>query len=151
MDTTKYGKYIISDARLPDEKEDWAATYNPKEETRVLYLADEIIKGAFYVSCGWFWPEMVKGDSSSRATKPHVHDYDEVVAVIGTNPADPRDLGGEIEFYIGGERHVVTKTSLLFLPTGLEHGPFNQLKIERPIFQFDCGMTKGHTGTLVQK
>ena len=151
MDTTKYGKYIISDARLPHNKEDWEATYNPKEETRVLYLGDDIIKGAFYVSCGWFWPEMVKSDSSNRSTKPHCHDYDEVVAVIGTNPDDPRDLGGELEFYLGGERHVVTKTSLIFIPAGLEHGPFNQLKMERPIFQFDCSMSGKHTGTSVPK
>ena len=88
---------------------------------------------------------MVENKSEERFTKPHVHDYDEIVGVIGTNWDHPWDLDGEVEFTLNGEKNVVTRSSLVYLPAGLEHGPFRELKMARPIFQFEAGMAKMHT------
>ncbi|HEX2958956.1 MAG TPA: hypothetical protein VHO70_19130 [Chitinispirillaceae bacterium] len=96
-------------------------------------------KSKLFVECTWFWPAMVKDRTlEQRSTTPHVHDYDEVLGLVGTNPDDPRDLGGETEVYLGGERHVITKSCLIYLPAGLEHGPFREVDIKRPIFHFEC-------------
>ena len=146
MAVTKYGKYVITEYLKPREpKKTWEAAYQPEEETRLLYLGDDVIKGSFYVDCGWFWPEMTEDKDRARATKPHSHPYSEVVALIGTDPENPTDLGGEAEMWLGGEKHIVNKSCLIYLPAGLEHGPFVQTSMSRPIFQFDCGMTGRHT------
>jgi hypothetical protein len=88
---------------------------------------------------------MGQNKSADRGLKPHSHDYNEVVALIGTNPDDPTDLCGEAEITLEGEKHIVNKSCLIYLPAGMEHGPFRQTKMYRPIFEFDCGMTGKHT------
>jgi hypothetical protein len=145
MGETKYGNQIITGCRKPSDANPWAASYLPEEETRTLYLGDDVIKGAFYVSCGWFWPKMITEHPEERASKPHSHNYNEVVALIGSDPHNPSDLGGEAEIYLRGEKHTVNKSCLIYLPAGFEHGPFIQTKMDRPIFQFDCGMAGRHT------
>jgi hypothetical protein len=69
---------------------------------------------------------------------PHVHDFDEVIGFGGTNHNYPRDLGGEIEFHIGGEVHILTKTSLIYVPKGVEHCPVIFRRIDTPIFMFEA-------------
>ena len=145
MASIKHSKYIITEYMKPEEqKHAWASTFKPEEETRILYLGDDVIKGAFYVSCGWFWPKMINETSDDRASKPHSHPYNEVVALIGTNPDNPSDLCGEAEMTLEGEKYRVNKSCLIYLPAGMEHGPFRQISMSRPIFQFDCGMTGRH-------
>jgi hypothetical protein len=69
----------------------------------------------------------------SQIYRPHVHDFDEITTFFGTNPDDPFDLGGEIEIYLDNERHIITKSSAIYLPKGLKHNPWWINKIERPI------------------
>jgi hypothetical protein len=143
---TRYSKHIISEYVKPKEKMAWQPTYRPVDKTPLLRLDGETFKGAkFFVSCSWFWTAMVENESLERNTKPHKHDYDEIVGMIGTNWDDPWDLDGEIELTINGEKNIVTRSSLLYLPAGLEHGPFREVKMNRPIFQFECGMAPMHT------
>ena len=145
MGETKYGKYIISELKKPQLNAAWMPKYRPEDKTELLYMDGDTFKDSFYAECCWFWPAMVENPSLDRSSKPHKHDYHELIGVIGTNPDDPYDLCGEIEMWLGGERHILTKSSFIFLPAGLEHGPFRELKMERPIFQFECAMTKYHT------
>jgi hypothetical protein len=143
---TKYGKYIISEYFKPQVKETWQPTYRQEDKTPLLRVDAEVLKGAnFFASCSWFWPAMVENESLARSTKPHKHDYDEIVGMIGTNWDNPWDLDGEIELTLNGEKNIVTRSSLLYLPAGFEHGPFREIKMNRPIFQFECGMAKRHT------
>jgi hypothetical protein len=143
--TEKQSPYIITEYFKPDEpKHAWSSSYKPEEEKRILYLGDDVIKGSFYVSCGWFYPTMINETSDERASKPHSHSYNEVVALIGSDPNHPTDLGGEAEMTLEGKKHSVSKSCLIYLPAGMEHGPFRQVSMSRPIFQFDCGMTGRH-------
>jgi len=54
MAETKYGKYIVtgakSDLNPPSYRRD-AAEIAAGDHTRLIYLDDEVIKGAFYVEC----------------------------------------------------------------------------------------------------
>ena len=66
----------------------------------------------------------------------HMHEkYSEVVLHIGSDPNNPEDLGGEIEFNVGGEPLVFDKTSALFVPAGVKHGPVIWKKVTRPHLQ----------------
>ncbi len=98
--------------------------------TRILQLDDDTIKGAFGVVCVWFHKD---SDSPNYA---HSHDFDEVIAFIGTDSKHPGDLGGEVELWLGGEKHIITKSFLAFIPKGLVHCPLIVRKVDRPIFHF---------------
>ena len=139
MSETKYGKYIITELKRkftsPYETE-----YSPEEQTAILALDDGILRGAFHVEVLWFWPERLK--RTQPDVQPHKHDYDEVLAMFGTNLEDPRDLCGELEVWLGDEKHIITKSCILFLPKGLQHGPFKFTRLDRPVFHFGIGMSK---------
>jgi hypothetical protein len=47
---------------------------------------------------------MVENKSLARSTKPHSHDYNEIVGISGTNFDDPWDLCGEAEITLNGEK-----------------------------------------------
>jgi hypothetical protein len=139
---TRYSKYIISHYEPPQKKADWSPADNPQDRTRIFRLDEGIVGGAKLYAAGvWFWPKMMETDRAARSTKPHVHDYDEVLGLIGTNINDPHDLGGESEIIIGGEKHLVNKSCLIYLPAGVEHGPFSETRIDRPIFHFEFRST----------
>jgi hypothetical protein len=81
-----------------------------------------------YIEFGWIWelPE------PNPQVLEHSHDYDEIVLHIGTNPDNPEDLGGEVEFVVGGEKLIIDSTSALFVPKGLKHGPLTWKRVGRP-------------------
>ena len=69
------------------------------------------------------------------STKPHVHDYDEVVYFIGTDTNDVGDLGAEVQMSIGPdeeEKHTFDKATAVVLPKGLPHCPIVTKRIDRP-------------------
>jgi len=134
MAETKYGKYIITGAKtdlhLPSYRRD-AAEIAAGDHTRLLYLDDEVIKGAFNVECVWYW----KGSEQS-IVGAHTHPFDEVIAFFGTNREDPKDLCGEVELWLEDEKHMLTKSCLVFIPKGMKHCPLIVRKVDRPIFHF---------------
>lgn len=86
--------------------------------------------------------------SDKNLEEPHSHDFDEVLAFIGTDSKHPRDLGGEIEFWMDGEKHILTKSCVIFLPKGMIHCPLIFRKVNGPIFHFGTmpvGIYQRHT------
>jgi hypothetical protein len=133
-----FSKYIITKCKTPLEKKAWAPTYRPEERTQLLRLDEETVPGAkIFAQSAWYWPAMAKKGPSEGATKPHIHDYDEVLGLIGTDPDDPFNLCGESEITLGGEKHIVNKSALIYIPAGLEHGPMRQVKMDRPVIHFE--------------
>ena len=59
----------------------------------------------------------------------------ERVAMIGTDPDNPWDLGGEIEFVIGNEKHVIDRPCIVYVPKMMKHGQVWFRKVDRPIIQ----------------
>lgn len=144
MEKTKYSNYVITEYNKPQKDFIWGAKYRPGDKTPLLYLDSDVIEGAFYLEVHWYWPAMTQNKSEERKSLPHTHDYDEVLALIGTNPDDPRDLCGECEAWLNGEKQIINKSCLIFIPKGLEHGPIRMNRIDRPILHFSCGTGKRH-------
>ena len=69
----------------------------------------------------------------------HTHPFDEVIAFFGTNPEDLHDLCGQVELWIDGEKNVIDRSFMAFIPAGTEHCPLQIRRIERPIFHFTAG------------
>ena len=139
MAESKYGKYIITDLKRKFTSP-YEAIHRPEELTEILALDDSIVEGAFLVEAVWFWPEMMNRKEPDVTS--HKHDYDEVLAMFGTNLEDPHDLCGEVEAWLGDEKHIITKSCIIYLPKGLQHGPLRWNRLDRPVFHFGIGLTK---------
>jgi hypothetical protein len=59
-----------------------------------------------------------------------------MIGFFGSNPEDPYDLGGEIEFWLEDEKHILTRSCLIFVPRGMKHCPLILKRVDRPIFHF---------------
>jgi hypothetical protein len=92
-------------------------------------LSNNLVPGsAHYIETGWI---LGMPDPNPHIFE-HTHDYDEIVLHIGTNPDDEEDLGGEIEFMLDGKPLLLTKTSTVFVPKGMKHGPLTWKSFTRP-------------------
>ncbi len=145
----EYGKQVVQDLILPSThtKPDVLERY-AKFGRRIHWIDSNVVPGAFQMNTSWYFkpnrPEEV-ADAADTAGKmgvfkPHKHDSDEILGFYGSNPDDPYDLGGEVELYIEGESHILTKSSLVFLPGGMEHCPLYVNRVDRPIFHFSVIM-----------
>jgi hypothetical protein len=138
MDGTKYGKYIVTQLKPNIDEASWT---NPVQAAgkgrggRVLFLDSEVVPGAFYVEVAYGGPQKIKQEPRSVAS-PHKHDYDEVLAMFGTDVNDPYKLNGEVEFWLGDEKHIITKSCIIFIPKGLMHCPLIYRNVKKPIFSF---------------
>ena len=99
----------------------------------LTYMGRNLVPAANdYLEFGWIW-EMP--DPNPHIFE-HVHrDNDEIVLHIGSDPHDPEDLGAEIEFVVGGETLVINKTSAVYIPKGVKHGPLTWKSFKRPHIQ----------------
>jgi hypothetical protein len=130
MKESKFGKYILTELKIPEGYGSPSTEDNSR--SRLLFLDNSIIPGAFYLSAAWYLK-----DSDKHVPPPsHTHGHDEIIAFFGSNAEDPHDLGGELEIWLGGEQHFTTKSCLVFIPKGLSHCPFWVRNIKRPILHF---------------
>lgn len=144
MTEKKFANHIIAEMRSPSKlsvsrQRPPPPDAPPGERGRIqlLYLDDEILKGAFYVECVWIMPgSRYPGVAEPN---PHAHDFDEVVSFIGSNLDDPWDLGGEIELWLEGEQHILTRSCLVFIPKGMKHCPLIIRRVDRPIYHSAVG------------
>jgi hypothetical protein len=142
MNELRTGKYIVTDVKpdrlFPGE----GKGINDKKGTQVtpthvMWLDGEVIKGAFYSECVWIWPDCA---SEKPAALEHTHDFTECVTFFGTDFNNPKDLCGEVEFWLDGEKHVMTKSFLIYIPSGMKHCPLIVRRVEKPIFHFTVGL-----------
>lgn len=139
-ESSKYGKYIVTELKRSIAEAAWTNADVVQEADkgqggRVLFLDNDVVPGAFYVETAWAFPRGEIKDPRSVA-EPHSHDYDEVLCMFGTNPDNVYDLGGEVEFWLEDELHLLTKSCILFIPNGLRHCPLIYRRVDRPIFNF---------------
>ena len=125
----KYDKYISYETRplMPGKETD------PSILRKIVWLDPSVMPGAPYIELAWFL--------KPREPKPpkHVHDFDEFVGFIGSDPNDPGDLGGTVNFYLDGEWLKLTRSTVVYIPAGLEHCPFYLEDMTKPILHFSGG------------
>lgn len=140
----EYGKQIVQDLQLPElySKPEVMAGY-AKFGRRIHWIDGNVVPGSFQMNTSWYFKPttfMLDNPNGGAVTKPHKHDVDEILGFYGSNPDDPYDLGGEIILYINGEKHTLTKSTLVFFPSGMEHLPLVVTRVDRPIFHFSIVM-----------
>jgi hypothetical protein len=145
MTEKKYEKYIITDVKemaAPSSKND-SGKEKDNFGTRLLWLDGNVIKeSSFFVESAWYWPRSKPVEVVEEA---HAHPFEEVISFFGTNPDDPKDLCGEIEFWLGDEQYILTKSCIVFVPKGIKLCPLIIRKVKRPIFHFIAGPAGKYT------
>lgn len=103
----------------------------------LLYLDTVKLAGAPYMETVWFKTENDTGPA------PHVHEFPEFIAFMGTDPDNPEELGAEIQFYMGDNKEYesTTKSTIVYVPANVLHGPIIVPKMTRPVIHFS-----GNTG-----
>jgi hypothetical protein len=121
MTDTDYLKYVV---RKPTYEHTEYGTEKVKTVNRqsppMTFISDRQIPGVNYcVELGW-----TRGiPEPNPDVYEHVHEFDQIMLYWGGDIDTPQDLGGEIEFYIGGQPIVFNTTTAMFIPKGTPHGP----------------------------
>jgi len=138
-------KYFVTELRDVVGDAPWSPVFADNEAKRLLSLDSDVVKGAFYMETAWFlpgdWPGKT-GSLKSRTIGAHTHDFDETLAWVGSDPSDPNNLNGVIELWIDGKQNILDRSFIAFVPAGVEHGPINIRRIDKPMFHFTAGMGK---------
>ncbi len=138
---SKYGKYLFYDAapfQIPPEmaakmKEAQKKEPSTVEATRLINIDGTRMQGAPYMDFVWLW----KGSSQGYVEEEHIHNFDEFIGFIGTRgQQDPHGLGGEMEVWLGGEKYLITKNCLIYVPKGVRHCPIRFNRIDTPLLFF---------------
>ena len=141
-DEGEYGKYFVQTLQEPDTISPEFREIYKKFASRVLWMDDKVVPGAFQMNTAWY-KDVQPRDPLFEA---HVHDYDELIGFYGSDPDNPNDLNGVVELTVNGEAHRLTKTTLIFVPGGMEHNPLRILEVDKPIFHFSVVMNPEYTG-----
>ena len=144
MSELKYGKNIVTEDFMPQVSpmpvemvemiEEQEKKGNTIDRTMMFAIQDSIVKGSFFMGCEWVWG--VTGDGVQTET-PHHHDCDEIIGFVGSRKENPRELYGEIEFWMEDEKFLLTKSCLIFIPKGTRHCPIIFRRVDSPIFMFE--------------
>ena len=62
----------------------------------------------------------------------HKHDYAQILAFIPGDITKLGELDAEIEFYLDGEKHIITKTTVIHIPGGMVHCPLYINRVGTP-------------------
>lgn len=151
MAELKYGKNIITKYLTDEELTARGRNPNVKKpdvpfSEGVLWLDETIIKDAFYM-------EVCLIGTGTKSTgewvKPHTHEFDEIIGFVGTNTDDPTNLGGEVIIWLEDEKHVLTKSCMVYVPAGMTHCPLSIEKVSRPIVHWSVMTGKEYLWTFV--
>jgi hypothetical protein len=139
MTETKYGKYFI----------EWDGSRVHPLGPFLARLDNNVVKGSHFYMVHWVLPrtENHLGDYPYAGHPPHIHRDAELLFHLGTNPDDPMDLGAEVEIYMGPEleRHVITRTTVIYIPPNFIHAPWRPLKTVRPWIFIEVNQGPMHT------
>jgi hypothetical protein len=123
-----YGKYIVTKPAY--EVIAGTPVKNRQGPSSMTFMSRNLVpESNAYVEGGWVW--------GMPAPNPHIfehvhHDFEELVLHFGADYKHPEELGGEIEFSVDGQPLTVDKTSTVFIPKGVKHGPLTWKKYASP-------------------
>jgi hypothetical protein len=144
MTELKYSKYFLD--QLPDDQRFKGFGKMP---SMVAFTDTDIIEGSQYFSVMVFGPEATKHPGHG----PHIHQDPELLVALGTDMNNPRDLGGKFEMCMGPEMesHIVTQSTMIWVPAKFIHAPFRVLEVTRPFLFIQCQYSPKLTETGLKK
>jgi hypothetical protein len=143
MPAMKYSQYFLNELPEAQRKKGFG-----KMASMVAFTDNDIIEGSHYLSAMIMGPQAI-----GRGHGPHVHKDPEVLVALGTDPENPRELGGVMELCMGPEmeKHIVTESTLVFIPANFIHCPFTITRVDRPFIFVQCQYAPKLTETSYAK
>jgi hypothetical protein len=127
---SKYGKCLV---KLPIRK---------MGESSMFSAGADILNG---FPCNIIYAFGLQAGPLGMSREPHVHDHDEVVYFIGSDPRNIGDLGAEVNFKIGPkgqeEDHIFSEPTAVVIPKGVWHCPMETLKFQKPFLCMAVSLT----------
>ncbi len=127
---SKYGKCLV---KLPIRK---------TGESSMFSAGADILHG---FPCNIIYAFGLREGPLGLSREPHVHDHDEVVYFIGSDPKDIGDLGATVNFKIGPkgqeEDHIFSEPTAVVIPRGVWHCPMITLKFQKPFLCMAVSLT----------
>jgi hypothetical protein len=111
-----------------------------RQHPTMTFMSDTLVPGCnTYIEFGWVW-DIPKPNPH---IPEHAHPHNEIVLHIGSDPNNPEDLGGEVEFVMNNEALIFDKTSALFIPANMKHAPVTWRKVRKPHLQMAIHLGSG--------
>ena len=153
MADRKYEKYILTEPdkdylaslKAPKSMEEQREAGNYFEGVYMFHLDDKILPGGFYTDCHWI--TAVHGNAGVQTEIAHTHDFGETLGFVGSVPGKPREMGGEIEFWLEDEQYIFDKSCLIFVPAGMKHLPLVFRRVDSPIFFWTASDSRSYGRT----
>lgn len=144
MPESKYRNYFLNE--LPNEQRFKGFGKLP---AMVAFTDRDVIAGSNYFSVMVMGPEAVKHPGHG----PHIHQDAELLAFLGTDMNSPKNLGAKVEMGMGleMENHVITESTIVWIPAKFIHGPFRVLEVSRPFLLIQCQYAPKLTETGLKK
>jgi hypothetical protein len=122
----KYDRHFMSGPKHGETRREY------KKYT--TYVDDGVIKGSFH-----FASAFVSSDNPLREQSPHTHPYGTALGFFGSDADNQFELGAEIEIRMGQklEKHTFDRSTLVYIPPGLEHC-LTKCKVTRPFIFVEC-------------
>jgi hypothetical protein len=144
MATLKYSKYFLNE--LPKEVKEKGFGRMP---SMVAFTDADILQDSKYFSV------MIMGEEATKigGHGPHIHNDPELLVALGTDMSNPKDLGADMEMCMGPEMesHIVTESTMIWIPAKFIHAPFRILKVRRPFLFIQCQYAPKLTETSLKK
>ena len=100
------------------------------ESTHIMKVDRNRLKDFFSVDCTWFW----RSNPNQVVDVTRISDGNQVIGLVGADRENPMSLAGEITLWIDGEKNILDKSSLIFVPARVPFGPVQINHMEHPIF-----------------
>lgn len=96
----------------------------------MTFMSNELVPGSnTYLEFAWIWD---MPDPNPHIMEHSHDDYNELVFHIGSDPDNPEDLGAEIEFFLDEKPLILKKTSGIYAPRKISHGPLIWQSVSKP-------------------
>lgn len=144
MAKSEYSQYFLNELAPEDRHKGFG-----KMPSMVVFTDDDIIKGSHYFSV------MIMGEEATKIAGhgPHTHRDAEILVALGTDMDNPRNLNAKMEVCMGPkmEPHIITESTIIYIPPELIHCPFRILEVERPFIFIQAQYAGKLTETSLRK
>jgi len=144
MAKMKYSQYFLHELPEAERKKGFG-----RMPSMVTFTDNDILKDSKYFSVMWMGEEATK----MAGHGPHIHQDPELLVALGTDPSNPQDLGADMEMCMGPEMesHIITVSTMIWVPAKFIHAPFRIIKVRRPFLFIQCQYAPKLTETALKK
>ena len=134
QDNLKYfiqgGQQKLADIKKPD----YMTPIDPKYYRHMAYIDDKVMPGCEFGCDSFFLMPGITIQPEIKIMDKHTLPYGTQITFTANNYEHIKELGGEVEFYIGGEKRIIAMAFGAYVPPNVEQGPLIIRNITKQVF-----------------